>query len=173
MPLIYKGDLPALPLSWESWVRNPDGRVESLLRPAGHAALSDLAFPFDGEAVDPFDNVCFVLPKRVFSDFRDMLELAEFHLSERCFRVEQDEILTGLAKTALPALDRPWEANKLFVDHLCALIGLHLVRRFGGRSKLPPADSRRGSLLIGAGSRRRSASQAIDLLGDGGVTLGL
>lgn len=56
----------------------------------------------------------------------------------------EDPVLGHLLHALRPALDRPHEASRLFVDHLAMATGLHLLSRYGS-NKLP-MPARRGGL---------------------------
>ncbi|CAN7290354.1 AraC family transcriptional regulator [Rhizobium sp. LjRoot30] len=52
-------------------------------------------------------------------------------------------VLANLVRALIPALERPAEANKLFIDQLATAIGTHLVQRYGGRTAASALRSRK------------------------------
>ncbi len=46
-----------------------------------------------------------------------------------------DPVLANLVRALVPALERPKDASRLFVDQLATAIGTHLVQRYAGGSK--------------------------------------
>lgn len=54
-----------------------------------------------------------------------------------------DPVLSNLVRALIPALERPAEASRLFVDQLATAIGTHLVQRYGGKTQAPPVQSRK------------------------------
>lgn len=54
-----------------------------------------------------------------------------------------DPVLANLVKALVPALERPQEASRLFVDQLATAIGTHLVQHYGGRAQASSTRSRK------------------------------
>lgn len=54
-----------------------------------------------------------------------------------------DPVLANLVRALVPALERPEDASRLFVDQLATAIGTHLVQRYGGKTQASSARSRK------------------------------
>lgn len=54
-----------------------------------------------------------------------------------------DPVLANLTRALVPALERPEQASRLFVDQLATAIGIHLVQRYGGRASESAARKRK------------------------------
>lgn len=54
-----------------------------------------------------------------------------------------DPVLSNLVRALIPALERPAEASRLFVDQLATAIGTHLVQQYGGKAPVSPIRSRK------------------------------
>jgi len=61
----------------------------------------------------------------------------------RAETASEDPVLANLVRALIPALERPAEASRLFVDQLATAIGTHLVQRYGGRTQAFPPLSRK------------------------------
>ncbi len=61
-----------------------------------------------------------------------------------CTAGTQDPVLGHLLRALMPALERPDEANRLFVDHLAIAAGVHLLGQYGGARQ--PRPRRLGGL---------------------------
>jgi AraC family transcriptional regulator len=71
----------------------------------------------------------------------------------------QDDTFAGLARLLLPAMERPREANALFISHIFSAIRLHIIQRYGNVSIA--TSPQRGTLA------RWQESRARELLEDG------
>lgn len=49
-----------------------------------------------------------------------------------------DPTMRGLVDALLPAVGKPEEANRLFVDHICMALSIHLAVTYGGARQLEP-----------------------------------
>jgi AraC family transcriptional regulator len=70
----------------------------------------------------------------------------------------EDATIFGLGSSVLPALRRPDQANRLFVDHVTLAVGIHLAQTYGGMrpvsriasGRLAPWQERRAKEIISA-----------------------
>jgi AraC family transcriptional regulator len=83
------------------------------------------------------------------------------------FGVGSDDVTIGnLGSTVLPALSRPEQANRLFIDHVMQAVAAHVAQTYGGMQ--PAMRPQRGGLAPW------QARRAIEILGanlDGGMSL--
>jgi len=99
---------------------------------AGSAMIRNMQYNVSAYGEDPFDAIYFTLPQEAFDNVSRDLGLKATSLFDEPIRVvERDEALHGLALAAVPALMRPQESNRLFADHLCSAVLLHLLREHG------------------------------------------
>lgn len=110
--------------------------------PKGALAITDLREEWRCHHLSPFDNVRFHMPfdhVRAFAAELGRPELSGF----KCRPGTVDAVVLGLAQALLPALERPQEASRLFVDQVSLAILTHLTQTYGG--VYFPAE-RRGTL---------------------------
>jgi AraC family transcriptional regulator len=99
--------------------------------PKGALAITDLREEWRCHHLSPFDNVRFQVPfwhVRAFADELGRPELSGF----KCPPGTVDAVVLGLAQALLPALERPREASRLFVDQVSLAILTHLTQTYGG-----------------------------------------
>jgi AraC family transcriptional regulator len=77
-----------------------------------------------------------------------------------------DEVMLNLSLALLPALNEPWEINRIFADHVARAMNVHLIHTYGGRSLVVPAF--RGGL---SQVREKLAKELIDANLAGGISL--
>jgi AraC family transcriptional regulator len=83
-----------------------------------------------------------------------------------CTAGQGDPVLGHLAQALLPALERPAEANLLFVDQLGLTIGSYLIGQYGGASFDPARTRRQLSSLHEARAKDMLRSRS-----DGNITV--
>lgn len=109
-------------------------RGGKLIYQGGHSdgalAITDLTEEWRCHHRSSFDNVRFQIPRKTLSEFsRDAGYLRFIRLSEQSGR--PDPIVQALAISLLPSINRPDQADQLFVDHVLSALQSHLLRRYG------------------------------------------
>ncbi|WFR98115.1 helix-turn-helix domain-containing protein [Rhizobium tumorigenes] len=104
--------------------------------------IRNLAEPYKADLGGSFD---FLLLEISPSALSRIVEEADFSgvTSLEAETASSDPVLANLVRALIPALERPEEASKLFIDQLATAIGTHLVQRYGGRSLASPLNLRR------------------------------
>ena len=131
----------------------------------GAVHIADLAERPSAYVCSPFHSVLFRLPRATMDDFaRENGSLAIGSLD--CTPGVTDPVLAGIAAALLPALERPAETSRLFLDHMALALCAHLASTYGGaRSRratvagLAPWQERRAKELL-AGNLARHVSLA-------------
>jgi AraC-like DNA-binding protein len=120
-----------------------DGR--HIIQPAtepGALALYDLRQSWAAYLQDPFDNLSMFLPVSTFQELA-----AERNQSFRELRFDirdkpYDEVMQSLGRAILPALARPHELSRLYLDHLFLAVRDHLAGTYGEFAGNPRRDRR-------------------------------
>lgn len=110
--------------------------------PKGALAITDLREEWRCHHLSPFDNVRFQIPfwhVRAFAAEIGRPDLSGF----KCPPGTLDPVMLGLAQALLPALERPQQASRLFLEQVGLAILTHLTQAYGG--VYFPAE-RRGTL---------------------------
>jgi len=131
----------------------------------GAVHIADLAERPSAYVCSPFHSVLFRLPRATMDDFaRENGSLAIGSLD--CTPGVTDPVLAGIAAALLPALERPAETSRLFLDHMALALCAHLASTYGGaRSRratvagLAPWQERRAKELL-CGNLARHVSLA-------------
>lgn len=110
----------------------------------GHIDFYDLRQDVRYYFESPFDCVQFYLTQSVLDHLADENGLSRIG----GFKVPigtsiADPIMANLGAALLPALERPEDAETIFVDHVAFALGAHLARAYGGL-RLSPAPARSG-----------------------------
>jgi AraC family transcriptional regulator len=80
----------------------------------------------------PFHSVDFFLAKSAISDFmREIGARGEPELIGCVANQTPDITMVDFARLMLPALEKPHEANALFIGHLFSAVRIHLIQRYG------------------------------------------
>jgi AraC family transcriptional regulator len=111
----------------------------------GSIAVYDLERLWVSDLRDRFDSLHFYLPQAGLDAIAD--ELGAKPNLRLCLPPHQnvrDDTVHRIGQLLLPALARPQEAPRLFVDHLALALHAHLIHRYGDRS--PPAPRPGGQL---------------------------
>jgi AraC family transcriptional regulator len=95
--------------------------------------IRDLSESYKADLHTPFDFLLFEISQASLIRFADEAELAGV-TSLSAETASKDIVLANLARALIPALERPEEANALFVDQMTTAIGTYLAQRFGGRA---------------------------------------
>ncbi|WP_131195816.1 helix-turn-helix domain-containing protein [Lichenihabitans psoromatis] len=125
---------------------------------AGSTVFYDLKRNPIARCLSPFNTLFFYVPRGVFDLVADQAEAS--HVDELNYvpgEAIADALLHGLARTLLPALDRPDEVNRLYFEHVALAACTHIAHTYGGmvaRSSkigvLAPWQERRAKALIAA-----------------------
>jgi AraC-like DNA-binding protein len=108
----------------------------------GSIYIRNLAEPYKADLIGAFDMLLLEISPASLqkiaqeADFSGVTRLATETASI-------DSVLANLVRALIPALERPEQANKLFVDQLATAIGIHLVQRYGGKTQTLPVRSRK------------------------------
>jgi AraC family transcriptional regulator len=81
----------------------------------------------------PYHALMFYLPRaalNAITDHADALRIGD--LSYKPGQAINDATISSLAGTILPALSRPEQANRLFVDHVMLAVAAHVAHTYGG-----------------------------------------
>ena len=87
----------------------------------------------------PFDMLAFYVPQRALD------EVAEDHNAPRIQtlapppgKTKNDPVFMNAGSSLLPALERPQDTSRLFVDHMAFALNTHLAQTYGGMRIGPP-----------------------------------
>jgi AraC family transcriptional regulator len=99
---------------------------------AGTSNIFDLRRKYIGYGASAFHMISFYVPRHVLDR---IAELEEWQRTDElahdpCNGIE-DAVIRELGLSLLPALQRPEEANVLFVDHITAAIAVHVLQVYG------------------------------------------
>lgn len=114
----------------ELWVDGRSTVQKRLLR--DHMVFYDLRQRIEAKLDDPFDFVHFNFPQaywnRIAAD-HGAVEAGE--LKVKCAEGMLDPVVLHLTRAIEPALQRPAEANRLFVDHIMSALCVHILGAYG------------------------------------------
>jgi AraC family transcriptional regulator len=134
---------------------------------AGVTGLYDLMRSPTAEVQSACRFLSFYLPFRALDEIAS--DVGHQHIRQLNFRhgkAYDDPVMRNIAACVLPALERPAEANKLFVDHIAFACRAHVARTYGQLETVrPPA---RGGL---APWQQRRAEEFLSANIDGDVGL--
>ncbi|TAX53566.1 AraC family transcriptional regulator [Rhizobium leguminosarum] len=105
--------------------------------------IRDLSDAYKADLGGPFDFVLFEISPASLGKIADDAEMPGV-TSLSVETASKDIVLANLARALIPALEKPDEANALFVEQMTTAIGTYLVQRYGGRPTV--ASDRSGSL---------------------------
>jgi AraC family transcriptional regulator len=105
--------------------------------------IRDQSEPYKADLGGPFDFVLFEISPASLIKIADDAEIQGV-TSLSAETASKDIVLANLARALIPALEKPDEANALFVEQMTTAIGTYLVQRYGGRPTV--ASDRSGSL---------------------------
>jgi len=127
MAVVMLGDF----LPTNSWC---DGRQVPvpMLKP-GTLSLYDFRGAWSMDLRQPFHTVNFFVPQEALDQLADDFRAPKFGLCPAfAAKHEVDQTMYNLAVALGPALDRPDEANRVFIDHVTTAVHLHLANAYGG-----------------------------------------
>jgi AraC family transcriptional regulator len=135
-----------------------EGRhVDGVDRRAGMIQLHDLRLDPTVELRDPFHVMHFYLPRRVLNAIAEEAgATAVDTLALQPGECADDAIARNLFLSLQPVLERPDQANALFVDHVASALCAHIAYAYGGvrsvralpRGGLAPWQERRAKELL-------------------------
>jgi AraC-like DNA-binding protein len=107
----------------------------------------------------PFHSVHFYFPRKLLNAIADAANAP--HIDALCYEPGNgvdDPIVRALTSVLHPALDRPDQANNLFIDYVMLALGCHITQTYGGLAKaacpphggLAPWQERRAKEIIEA-----------------------
>ncbi|MBY5377944.1 AraC family transcriptional regulator (plasmid) [Rhizobium leguminosarum] len=105
--------------------------------------IRDLSHAYKADLRGPFDFVLFEISPASLGKIADDAEMPGI-TSLSVETASKDIVLANLARALIPALEKPDEANALFVEQMTTAIGTYLVQRYGGRPMV--GSDRSGSL---------------------------
>jgi AraC family transcriptional regulator len=115
----------------------------------------------------PFRMLGFYIPRAAFVAIAEEAHAPRVgELGYRPGTGWNDEVVKNLGRSMLSALDRPEQANRIFVDHVTIAIAAHVARAYGGWTAAP--RPLRGGL---AGWQQRRACALLDEHLDGSLPL--
>ena len=104
----------------------------------------------------PFHSVHFYFPHEFLNALADVANAPDIdELRYEPGNGVDDQIVRALTSVLYPALDRPDQANQLFVDYVMLALGCHIAQTYGGleirtRGGLAPWQERRAKEIIEA-----------------------
>lgn len=104
--------------------------------------IRDQSTAYKADLGGPFDFVLFEISPASLIKIADDAEMPGV-TSLSAETASKDIVLANLARALIPALEKPEEANALFVDQMTTAIGTYLVQRYGGRPMKASDSSRR------------------------------
>jgi AraC family transcriptional regulator len=126
---------------------------------AGQIRFYNLQRGIRADIRDPLDFVYMYLPRQALNEFTDEHHLPRIDgYSINSGTAFDDPIISHLGRTLLPALERPTQANQLFIDQAAFTLQAHFAYRYARlrnrgafyRGGLTPSQERRAKELIRA-----------------------
>ena len=139
---------------WEDGRRTPVCDLR-----AGDTCLYDLKRDFSVLLDKPYHSLLFYLSREALNAIADDVSAPRIRdLSFEPGSGIKDATIVGLGSSVLPALSRPDQANRLFVDHVTLAVGIHVAQTYGGMrpvsrvapGRLAPWQERRAKEIISA-----------------------
>jgi AraC-like DNA-binding protein len=125
--------------------------------PAGTVHISDMRHSWLADIQGAFQVVNFYIPQSALNEITEGQNLREAEalhcpMNER----RTDPVMMNVAMALLPALMRPEQANKVFLDHAWRALTAHLIRAYGSydarsqavRGGLSPWQERRAKEML-------------------------
>jgi len=111
----------------------------------GSLSIIDLRHSWTTDLQQPFNSINFFVPQHVLDGLAEDLRAPKIgRLTCPLDAVHRDDVMLHLALSLRPALERPWEASRLFADQIAAAMSTHLAFTYGGLT--PGAERVRGGL---------------------------
>ena len=126
---------------------------------AGDTCLYDLRRDRRVLLDKPYHSLLFYLSREALNAIADDVSAPRIgDLSYEPGSGIKDATICGLGSSVLPALSRPDQANRLFVDHVTLAVGIHVAQTYGGMrpvsriapGRLAPWQERRAKEIISA-----------------------
>lgn len=120
-----------------------DGR--HIIQPAtkpGALALYDLRQSWAAYLRDPFDNLSMFVPVSTFQELAAERNQRFLELRWDVRDKPYDEVMQSLGRAILPALARPHELSRLYLDHVFLAVREHLAGTYGEFVGNPRPDQR-------------------------------
>ena len=126
---------------------------------AGDTCLYDLRRDRRVLLDKPYHSLLFYLSREALNAIADDVSAPRIRdLSFEPGSGIRDATICGLGSSVLPALSRPDQANRLFVDHISLAVGIHVAQTYGGMRPaarpvpggLAPWQQRRAKDILGA-----------------------
>jgi AraC family transcriptional regulator len=123
----------------------------------GTIHINDMRHVWRADIRSPFQVVNFYIPQWTLDETSNEYGASRIEelLSPMC-QPRVDDVLKNLALALLPALERPDQTNKLFLDHVARAVKFHLAKSYGSlhrrmtssRGGLAPWQERRAKDLL-------------------------
>jgi AraC family transcriptional regulator len=126
---------------------------------AGETCLHDLKRNPIVRLAEPYHSLVFYLPRAALDAVAEEASAPRIRdLSYKPGAGVNDVAISSLGSLLLPALSRPDQANRLFVDHVLWAVGVHVAQTYGGlrpvsqpvRGGLAPWQERRAKEILRA-----------------------
>lgn len=95
--------------------------------------IRNLSEDYKADLGSAFDFMMFQLAPTALAEIADDCDMPGVNMLSG-ETAAKDIVLSNLARALIPALERPAEANSLFVDQITTAIGTYLIQRYGGRA---------------------------------------
>lgn len=142
----YSGDL---------WV--DDKRLDFPVSRKGNFTLYDFNRTWQADMKSAFDCVDFYIPRAALDALSDDLGGRPVETLRVDPGADVDDVsVRGLVWAMLPALERPHESSRLYLDHMALAITIHMAITYGEAAPLPPSH--------GAGLSRRQLRTATEMI---------
>jgi AraC family transcriptional regulator len=104
---------------------------------AGESCLHDLKRDPSAVLDKPYHTLSYYLPRGTLDAIADEANVPRIcDLSYKPGAAVNDATISSLGSLLLPALSRPDQANRLFVDHVLLAVGVHIAQTYGGMRPL-------------------------------------
>lgn len=107
----------------------------------GSIYIRNLAEPYKADLSGAFDMLLLEISPASLHKIAQEADFSGVTMLE-AETASADPVLANLVRALIPALERPEQASRLFVDQLATAIGTHLVQRYGGKTQSMPVRSR-------------------------------
>jgi AraC family transcriptional regulator len=97
----------------------------------GTIHINDMRHKWRADIRSPFNVVNFCLPQSALNAFADEEDISIGELNCPIGLATVDTVFSNLVMALLPALSKPEQVNRLFVDHTLRAMTAHLTRSYG------------------------------------------
>jgi AraC family transcriptional regulator len=105
---------------------------------AGQTCIHDLKRDPVARLDKPYHVLFYYLPRGALDAIADDVEAPRIHDLDHKPGAIDDTTVWNLGGAVLPALQRPDQANQLFVDHVLLALATHVAQTYGGMRPLSP-----------------------------------